>query len=161
MDEFIQKISSYNILNNLLPGVLFAIFAQATTSYNFIQENLIIAAFVYYFIGMAISRFGSLVIEPIFKWLKFLEFTDYSEFIAASKKDAKLELLSESNNTYRTLCAMFVVLGIFKAYELIGNMLSFSQGDGIFLLFIALFVLFSFSHRKQTAYITKRVKANL
>ena len=63
MKEIIDKLSSYNIFNYLLPGVLFVAIAKNFTEYNLILDNDFIGAFFYYFIGMVISRFGSLIIE--------------------------------------------------------------------------------------------------
>lgn len=60
-----DKISSYNLFNYFLPGVLFAALADTVTSYNFLQSDLVVGVFVYYFFGLVISRFGSLIIEPL------------------------------------------------------------------------------------------------
>src|SRR5436190_18350950 len=98
MKELLDKISSYNLFNYLLPGVLFAALADIVTSYKFVQPDLLVGAFVYYFFGLVISRLGSLVIEPLLKALSFLHFASYEDFIAVSQKDAKLEVLSEVNN---------------------------------------------------------------
>ncbi|NTW33389.1 MAG: hypothetical protein HGB12_12330, partial [Bacteroidetes bacterium] len=110
MKELLDKISSYNLFNYLLPGILFVYFSKQFTDYNFIQDNDFIGAFLYYFIGMVISRFGSLFIDPTLKKISFLKFSDYKSFVSASKKDDKIELFSEVNNTYRTITAMFVIL---------------------------------------------------
>ena len=58
--EILEKISSYNIFNYLFPGILFVFIANALIGYNLIQENILIGVFLYYFIGMAISRVGSI-----------------------------------------------------------------------------------------------------
>src|SRR6266540_3344577 len=100
MKELIDKMSSYNLFNYLLPGVLFIIILDGFTTYSFTQDNLIVGAFVSYFIGLVISRFGSLIIEPVLKKISFLRFADYAEFVFASKKDSKIDVLSESNNMY-------------------------------------------------------------
>ena len=72
MKEILDKLSSYNLFNYLLPGVIFVVIANKVTHYDFIQDDIVIGAFLYYFIGMVISRFGSLAIEPILKYLSFL-----------------------------------------------------------------------------------------
>src|SRR4030042_1443125 len=105
MKEILDKLSSYNLFNYLLPGIIFVILAGKITHYSFVQEDIILGAFLYYFIGLVISRFGSLVIEPLLKCLSFVQFADYKDFVSTSKKDDKLELLLEVNNTYRTLCS--------------------------------------------------------
>ena len=160
MKQLLDKISSYNLFNYLFPGILFAVLSRVITSYSFLQENLIIAVFVYYFLGMVISRIGSLVIEPVLKKLSFLQFADYKDFIEASKKDSKIELLSEINNMYRTLCSLFIVLVLLRLYELIESKLLILKSVNSYILAILLLVLFLFSYRKQTNYITKRIRAN-
>lgn len=160
MKELLDKISSYNIFNYLFPGILFVVIIREFTAYNFLQDNLIIGAFVYYFIGLVISRFGSLVIEPFLKKLSFLKFTSYKDFISASKKDEKLELLSNINNMYRTLSSMFVLILLLKLYELIESNIPVLKNWSTYIFLALLLGMFLFSYRKQTNYITKRIKSN-
>lgn len=159
MKELLDKISSYNLFNYLFPGILFAVLSKAITSYSFLQENLLIGIFVYYFIGLVVSRVGSLVIEPLLKKLSFLKFADYKDFIAASKKDSKIELLSEINNMYRTLSSLFILLVLLRLYELIESKLPILKSLNSYILAILLLVIFLFSYRKQTSYIAKRIKS--
>ena len=159
MKEILDKISSYNFFNYLLPGTLFVVLLDKFTSFSILQKDIVTAAFIYYFTGLVISRFGSLIIEPLLKKISFLKFADYKEFVIASKKDSKVELLSESNNMYRSFIAMLVLLALVKFYEFIK--VSYSLGTlEPFLLIVILLTLFIFSYRKQTKYITKRIKAN-
>ena len=72
MKEIIEKLSSYNIFNNLFPGIFFVILAKYTTKYDFVQTDILLGSFLYYFIGLIISRFGSLVIEKILIEIKFI-----------------------------------------------------------------------------------------
>ena len=65
MKDLLEKLSSYNIFNYLLPGIVFVALADALTSFHFVQQDIVIGVFVYYFIGLIISRLGSIVIEPI------------------------------------------------------------------------------------------------
>lgn len=160
MKDIIDKISSYNIFNYLFPGVLFVVIAKNLTDYDFIQEDNILGAFLYYFIGMVISRFGSVIIEPFLKKVKFLKFREYHKYVTASKKDSKIELLSEVNNTYRTLNSMIILLLLTKLYNLLSIKFHFDISVSIVTLTILIFILFIFSYRKQTNYITKRIDAN-
>lgn len=160
MKELLDKISSYNLFNYLFPGVLFVIILKETTSYSFLQENLIVGVFVYYFIGLVISRFGSLIIEPVLRKSSFLKFADYSEFVSASKKDEKIEMLSEVNNMYRTLVSTLFVLLVFNLYNYIESNVPVLKNWNNYILLGLLLVMFLFSYRKQTNYITKRIKAN-
>jgi hypothetical protein len=160
LKEILDKLSSYNIFNYLLPGIVFVVLAGKLTHYSLVQPDIVLGAFLYYFIGLVISRIGSLVIEPILKKISFVKFAEYKDFVATSKNDPRLEVLSESNNSYRTLSAMFLVLIGLKVYE---------KGSGYFprvsrwnaeTIVIFLLFMFLFAYRKQTAYITKRVEAN-
>ena len=160
MKELIDKLTTYNLFNYLLPGVVFVIFADKLIGYSLIQENNVIGVFLYYFIGMTVSRFGSVIIEPILRTLKFLKYKDYSSFVAASKKDAKIDLLSEVNNTYRTIVATFVSVLVLKAYKLLEDTYTISATLNSLLIIVLILLLYLFSYRKQTNYVRKRVEAN-
>ena len=160
MKDLLERLSSYNLFNYLFPGIVFAIILKGITSYSLLQENLTIGVFVYYFIGLVISRFGSLVIEPFLRKLSFLKFADYKEFVSASKKDKKVELLSEVNNMYRTLCSMFSLLILLKFYEWIEIQFPILKNWNSCILIVLLLFMFLFSYRKQTQYIVERIKAN-
>lgn len=160
MKDLLAEISSYNLFNYLLPGILFVYMSKHFTDYNFIQDNELIGVFLYYFIGMVISRFGSLLVEPILKWISFLKFVDYKSFILASKNDKKIELLSEVNNTYRSILALFITLLLVKIYNHFQVIWNISSASTNLIVVIIILVIFLFSYRKQTNYITKRIKSN-
>jgi len=160
MNDLLSKLSSYNLFNYFLPGILFAVLAARITHYSFWQRDAVTEAFVYYFIGMVVSRVGSIVVEPILKSSSFIKFADYKAFVAASKKDPKIELLSEVNNTYRTLCSLFFLLLVLKLYEKIESGFPVLQSWSVLVLATLLLVMFFLAYRKQTQYITKRIKAN-
>jgi hypothetical protein len=159
MKDFLDKLSSYNIFNYLLPGIIFVILTEALTSFSFVQKDIVLGMFLYYFIGLVISRIGSLVIEPLFRLTKFVRFAAYSEFVDASKNDDKINVLSEANNTYRTLSSLFFLLISIKGYELIEAKFDPMAKWSTEILVVGLFFLFCFSYRKQTEYITKRVES--
>lgn len=154
MNEVIKQLSSYNIFNYLLPGAIFAFLSTKLTSYTLVQENLVTAFFAYYFFGLIISRVGSLAIEPILKKTRFVRFAVYEHFLAASKTDQKIEILSEENNMYRSFIAMTLLLGLLIIYERL-NLKHFVPFVWMPLILIVLFLL---AYRKQTNYITKRVE---
>lgn len=158
MKELLEKISSYNIFNYLLPGILYAVLLSEFSEANIIQEDIIVGAFLYYFIGLVISRIGSLIVEPFLKKVKFLKFAEYSEFITACEKDPKIDLLSESNNMYRTLVALFVSLLFSMLYVFLITKYEWSINSSFYVLTVLLLAMFIFAYRKQTNYITKRIK---
>ena len=160
MKEILDKITSYNLFNYLLPGVIFAFMASEIGNANLIQSDLITGAFLYYFIGLIVSRFGSLLIEPFLRKITFVKFTDYKDFVSASKADAKLEILSEANNMYRTFISLLILLGLYKIEIYLENKCVFIKNNQSMLLILLLFLMFLFSYRKQTNYITKRVNIN-
>jgi hypothetical protein len=160
MNELFTKLSSYNLFNYLLPEVLFAILASESTGYQLIQREIITGVFFYYFLGMVFSRFGSLVIDPVLVRVSFIKFADYKDFVIASKKDAQIEVLSEANNTYRTLRSLFSLLLMLKFYSKIEAKFPFLKGWNATILMVLLFVMFLFAYRKQTSYVVKRIKAN-
>ena len=71
MEDLIKKISSYNLFNYLFPGIVFVVLAKMITPYSFLHEDIILGIFIYYFVGLSISKFGSLVIEPLLKKTSF------------------------------------------------------------------------------------------
>ena len=163
MSELINKISSYNLFNYLLPGVLFAVMGGEIVGYSvlpMLKDNIVAGAFLCYFIGLVVSRFGSLVIEPLLKRLAFVKFSTYADFVGASKKDDQLAVLSEVNNTYRTLCSLFGLLLLIRPYMFLQERFPIVKEWNATALMALLFFMFLFSYRKQTTYISKRVKAN-
>ena len=160
MKDILDKISSYNLFNYLLPGILFVYISKYFTDFDFVQTDTLIGAFFYYFIGMVVSRFGSLFIEPILKKIGFLKFSDYKNYVSASKLDSKIELFSEINNTYRTLISTMFLLGILKFFNYLKVAWSINNDVSIFIAITLVFLMFLFSYRKQTNYITKRISAN-
>ena len=93
MKELLGQLSSYNLFNYLLPGVLFAVIATRTTQLTLVIEDVVLGAFLYYFYGMVISRVGSVIIEPMLKTFKLVEFVSYEKYIAAYSLDSKIAKL--------------------------------------------------------------------
>lgn len=160
MKELLDKLSSYNIFNYLLPGVVFVVILSKVTQYDFVQKDLIVGVFLYYFIGLIVSRVGSIVIEPILKKLSFLHFAEYSKFVSASKIDSKIEILSEVNNMYRTICSLLLLEIVFVICEKSATYFPLSQRFVSVSLLVAVLFLFLFSYKKQTNYIAKRIESN-
>lgn len=157
-EKVLEKISSYNLFNNLLPGAVYCFLINKFFELNFCSGNIVENLFIYYFMGMVISRIGSLVVEPISKKIKLVIFAEYGEFLKASLKDDKIEILSETNNTYRTMLALSIALLITKLYIYISYKFEWISSGTPVVITVGLFLLFMFSYRKQTEYIRKRVK---
>ena len=95
MEEFVKiavdKVSSYNILNNLFPGVIFCYILGKITRFTLLGENIIEQLFIWYFVGMILSRIGSVFIETALQKIKiknetYIKFVDYKQYTEASKK---------------------------------------------------------------------------
>jgi len=160
MNDLINKISSYNLFNYFFPGTVFVYLCQYACGLNFIQDNLLIGAFLYYFIGLIISRVGSLIIEPILEKTGKFKKAPYRDYVSASKVDPGIEIRSEVNNTYRTLAAMGFCLIFLKAYVWISNNLEISESLQKWIISILIFVLFILAHWKQNKYVRERIEAN-
>ncbi|KGN92626.1 hypothetical protein HQ46_00065 [Porphyromonas gulae] len=150
MGEILQKLSSYNIFNYLLPGIVFVVLLKWCANINLIVDEVLLGMFLYYFVGMVISRIGSILIEPLLRCTKIIQFSDYPRFVRASKLDNKIELLSEVNNTYRTIISMIIVLiVVLICIKSAACHLMIALGGSL--------LLFVLSYRKQTSFITQRV----
>jgi len=113
------------------------------------------------FIGLVAGRFGSLVIEPLYKKIGIINTADYNNFIAASKKDSKIEILSSKNNMYRTFTAVFVLYAIWRVANCVVVRYPVLQPWLMRVGVILLILLFSLSYRKQTRYIHDRINAQM
>lgn len=162
MKDLLDKLSSYNIFNYLLPGAVFAGLGAQLTSYSLVQDNLLIGLFLYYFIGLIISSIGSLTVEPFLKWIKFVQFADYKDYVKASELDSNIELFSEQNNMFRTLCSLPIMLIFLKVYDkMIKDNLPGGADTSDLIFLLGILVLFLFSYNKQTKYVVRRVKMAL
>lgn len=162
-----EKISSYNIFNNLLPGIAFCYILDKTTRFTIANGSLLENLFIYYFVGMIISRIGSLIIEPLLTKVKikaigpFIKKSDYKDYIAASKAEPFIEVLNETNNLYRTTISIGFSLLIAKLYDWkIHDILinKISNDWLVVVAFLVLMIVFVVSYKKQTNYINKRIK---
>jgi hypothetical protein len=147
--ELIDKLSSYNIFNYLLPGCLFHVILCKTTGIVACPELNVISVVFIYFEGLVVSRVGSIVIEELLWKHHKMKEINTKELLAEFQKNVKLEIIFEAMNMYRTLAAMFILLAFFSlVYIIVEAPLSISGILYIALEFI-LFVLFLFSFTKQ------------
>jgi hypothetical protein len=160
VSDFLSKLSSYNLFNNLVPGVLFVWISGAIVGRDLVPRDVLVSLFVYYFVGMVIGRFGSLVMEPVLKRTKFLRYGNYGDFVRASKIDPKIETLLEVSNMYRCITAMLVLLLLVRPFVWLAAKVTFARIHWAELLCTVLLVTFAFSFRKQNDFINRRVAAN-
>lgn len=158
MDKLVDKLSSYNILNNLIPGSIFCYLIQYINGIDLLTKSKIENLFVYYFAGMVISRLGSLIVEPLAKRIGMVNYADYDDYLPASKTDVKIDILLETNNLYRTISAGSLLIIVVSIYLFAEQKISFLSNVTPYITIVSLFVLFLLSYRKQTDYIRKRVE---
>lgn len=157
MEMLLEYLRRYDIWNNLFPGMIFIysynIFWKV---YDWSQIPIVYIFFMAYFVGMVISRIGSICIEPLLKKLKFIIFVDYKFYLTAIECDNTIIELNTVNNVYRTiLTGLIIFLLVFIKKEINDICMFISSETVICNLF--LIVLFLFSYRKQTVYINKRI----
>ena len=161
-EKIIEKISTYNIFNFILPGAVFAYISRELLNKNFLMNSWIENIIICYFIGMILSRIGSLIIEPILHKFK-VKYKPYSEYVEASKDDSTIPILLETNNMYRTFIVVFGGLAFYKAYLYLEQFIMRNNSTVFneikqFIFLIALTVLFIASFVKQTGFIRSRIE---
>ena len=124
MEDFakhiLNQITSYDIFNNLFPGVVFSIVIEHTTRFCINTETVWEKLFICYFIGMIISRIGSIIVCGLLKLIKnndsegskeecLIIYAPYEDYIEASENSSIIKILNETNNTYRTIIAMLIL----------------------------------------------------
>lgn len=158
-EELLSKINSYNLFNYLLPGVIFSYLVKHYSTIPLKEDtNLVVAAFLLYFTGMILNRIGSIIIEPSLKQIKFIKFSPYEMYVKAEKNDKKISLLSEVNNTYRSILSTFFAFISLKLYEICLFEETTPNNFEVLLICFVVFTIFLVSYIKQTNYITKRVQ---
>lgn len=166
IESIINKLSTYNVFNYFFSGIIFVVLIKYFDNINLyldfsISYLNIVNLFIFYFIGLTISRVGSLIVEPIYRRC-IVKFADYSDFIKVERIDKKLNILSEQNNIYRTFTSLFLVLIIFHFIKKCdSNICIFLKKYYEDVLIIFLFILYAVSYYKQTKYITNRIKYKL
>ena len=166
LKPIVERISSYNILNNLYPGILFIYLLKFLFEINLLSENWLENLIVFYFAGMVLSRIGSIIIEPMMKKIKLIRYAPYTDYVKASSIEPLVNTISEVNNTYRTLLSTFICvfvckLGITINEICLKNKITFLQENKDWIFLILLILLFSCSYVKQTDYVRKRVESVL
>ena len=161
MEKLIDKLTSYNLFTNLLPGVMYCLLSDKLLNTSLIQPDIVIGVFFYYFCGMAISRVSSVIVEPLLKATKFVTFSKYEHYLNAISKDPQIGTLLETNNTYRSIVALFACILLTGAWTAaVAKFPDFEAISGYAFVAIAL-LLFLLAYRKQNNYIKSRIDAQL
>lgn len=156
MSDLIEKLSSYNLFNYLLPGTVFVYLVEALTTFRLVHENVFVAAFAFYFIGLFISRVGSIFIEPLLR--RIAPHMPYEDYVAASKADNVVNILSEQNNVYRTLIATATCVLLTFVVDVMTSRIPTLKDWLPYIALSITLVLFVLAYRKQTLYVVKRIQ---
>lgn len=161
MENFFNKLENYNIFNYILPAIIFDIGCKIYINLTIIPtSNVVIAAFAYYFIGLVISRIGSLIVKPLLWKLNILN-KEYSskesDFYKAEEKDPKIKILFTDYNMYRNFISTFIILIFVKLVTIIQEHIALNSTFIHTIIILLLLVLFTLSYKKQLQYIYKRV----
>lgn len=161
METFItklfEKISRYEILNNLIPGSALC-FILSYLGYPILDYNVWTSIVICYLVGIVNSRFSSIVIEPICKKTHFVRWRKYEHYNKAKKERPFIVTLQESANMYRAFISVFLIS--ICAYGLMKLSIKWTwlALNGIWILLVALLVLFALSYRKQiNEYVIKNI----
>ena len=168
MEELINKISSYELFNNLAPGIVFDFMLSKVLNINILEDTSIIEKLIIcYFFGILIGRIGSLIVEPLLEKAKIVRRANYKDYVSAIKVDSQIKVLSEVNTMYRNMATVFFVLLViisiqfifgYTAMLIIEIFKSYFENNIKLYISLFLFMVFVLSYRKQTSYITKRIK---
>lgn len=159
MEKIIDKIDSYNVFTNIIPGCVLLKLLSQFDLFTVQGEGTIADLVFYYFVGVVANRIGSLIIEKILLKLHLVDYAPREEYLEAVQKDPDIKKLLEANNMYRTFAGVFVVLLIIKIYQIEANHINLSPIVTEWISVIALLWLFILSFIKQTKSIVKRVTA--
>ena len=88
-------LSHYNLFNYLFPGSIYVIAVNHFTRLTLPTKNLWESFFLFYVIGLTISRIGSILVKPylIEKLPCYPQEKEYGDFIEATKQDPKIDIL--------------------------------------------------------------------
>lgn len=159
MSSIFEKLGSYQILTNLLPGAFFAFTLKLLFGLDLPTENYGEEIVLYYFIGLIVNRIGSIILEPLLIKIKFVNYSPYSDFVNASTRDPKIDTLSEMNNYTRSLLTCTLLLPTVWILHMLVQRWTWFSANWMWCAMLLLVALFLFSYRKQTDYVRKRVEA--
>ena len=158
MNSIINKLDSYEIMTNLIPGAFFVIVIKIYYVLDLPMENLGEDLLVYYFCGLIINRIGSLIIKPFLKKIGFIHEAEYEEYLYAIKKDEKIDILSQTNNYFRSILSCFVLLLLVGICKFLVDNINWIKKCWKLGLLVGFTVLFIYAYRNQTNFVRRRIE---
>lgn len=160
MNEVVSKFSSYNIFNYLVPGAILCLLLHERRLLDLDAVDLAAKLVVFYVVGMAVSRVGSLIVDPVLKRAKLIPRSNYTDYVRATAHDDKVSVLLETSNTYRTMTSACII-GLTAYLLSIALPTTWLRHDAVGAVTIAaLTALFVFAYIKQNRSVTRRVVVN-
>lgn len=155
----IPTLPLYEVANSLIPGVTALVYAGWLFGFEpscVSLSNGLIFACMAYVVGQFLSRCGSLVIEPLARKLRMVEFS--KEYYSEEKKDKKLPILLRKANEYRTLVAEGLALLFATIVAFLLAIIRMKRFLCLLaLLFVGIMVFFA-AYTKQMKAISNRIK---
>ena len=157
MREFVKsitdKLSTYQFSNFIYPGAVFLGILKFKGVKIPMLDNVWWLLLASYFLGMVISRFGSIVIEWISVKATLITKYDIKAYAKHLKADSFTGIILELANIYRTLCAMGLIL-------MVCTIIGYNGADKccMILLEIMFVILFWMSFIKQYHYLLNKLK---
>lgn len=159
MPDLVLSLSQnvYNMLNCFLPGVSLCLLLKHMAGLNLMVGTDFEVVFTCYFVGMIASRIGSLIVEPIMKQAKIISERNYDNFLDAERKDAKITVLSATNNSFRTYTAVCLIAMAVKIIMSVKSIVTTIGSCRDWIILVLLVLLFACSYKKQDGYLCKRI----
>ena len=149
MEAFLKLFNQYDIRVNFIPGFT-VYFLLKMNGFDFMTNSELEKVILCYVMGIIVSRLGSILVEYSCKKIGCIKFEPYKLYMAASEKNGRIEVLSETNNLYRSMVAVFLVDLLY--------LLSVCDIDmGKLAIPVAGVILFLMSYVKQTKYISENI----
>ena len=177
IERLIDKISSYELLNNFIPGAVYIGIVERVTHFKLGVTEIYAELVLCYFTGVVIGRIGSLFLEGALYERNSDDSTEtngetvsHSDFTKAEilDKEGKITTLSAINNMYRTFISVSVCLLFTVLLDLIWGVtpdplfkIVKKRTALVILACVSLIILFVKARKKQTRYLVSRVKTVL
>lgn len=160
MAELLSNIASYHVFNFLVPGAAFSVLSERMGLIGISSDNVIEQLAWFYFVGLVVSRVGSLLLAPALMKMKLVKYSDYDKYLRAERSDSKIEVLLEASNMYRTVAAGFALLLFLSFCSWLAELVEVGDSLRDHLAVVLLLGVFLASFRKQSSYISDRVEEN-
>lgn len=155
--ELLDRIGSYNLFNNLLPGAIFCYLADRYFDAALISGDVFVDFFVFYFVGLICSRFGSLVLENVLRKIGLIATIGYQDFLRREQADTKLQAILEARNSYRSLLACVILLILYGTFLRLVSLFPILDEWRDWIFTLALAVVLAAAYVKQDRYVRERV----